>query len=324
MQKNKLTLILKIIGSVAILGLLISRTSWDFESFQKIYQDIDVPIYCISLSGVIILLFLKSIRWKLLLREEKCEYPYFSTFLAYMSSYTIGLLTPGRVGEIARLYYVRQEREISFYKTFKTIVKDRIFDFSILIWFGLSGLLFFYKVLNGLQAYMYVIICAAIILITWIIGRIILNKIKNDNLFFSFLRESWNTMFNRRMIYPWLLTFLSYLVSFIANWVILKALNQTIDIVEVGFILSIMSLITLIPITLAGFGTREASLIFLFSFYLLSPETAIVFSLLQFTSFFLWGGIIGWVFWMIKPVSFSMIRQDAAKLVSLLKREKTV
>lgn len=323
MIKNKLSLVIKIFVSLAILWFLLSRMNWDFITFQKILNEINIAKFSISLSGVLILLFLKSVRWKLLLREENCEYPYLSTFIVYMSSYTIGLLTPGRVGEIARLYYIRQDREITFYKIFKTIVKDRIFDFSVLIWFGLAGLLFYYKLLNDIPAYLYLIISAVIVFLIWVIGTVFFYWFGRGKVIFDFLREAWSSIFERSMVYPWLLTLLSYLVSFIANWFILSALRQNVNLLEVGFILSIMSLVTLIPVTLAGFGTREVSLIFLFSFYNLSPETAVVFSLLQFISFFLWGGIIGWIFWLVKPVSMALIRQDASKLVTLLKRQKT-
>lgn len=324
MKKSKYSLLLKILGSVIIIGFLITRIKWDAATFTEILSEIDLFKYMISLSGVIIVLFLKSVRWNLLLKAQDCNYSYTSAFIAYISSYTIGLLTPGRVGEIARLYYVRQDKEISFYKSFKTIVTDRIFDFALLIWFGLSGLLFFYKVLGDIPAVSYLLISAVAVFIFWLIGKVIINWIRSSNVFIVFVRESWSDMFDKRMFLPWLLTILSYLLFYIANWFILSALHQQITLIEVGFILSIMSLVTLIPITLAGFGTREASLIFLFSFYMLSPETAVVFSVLQFAAFFLWGGIIGWVFWMIKPVSLAKIRQDAAKLVSMLKREKTI
>lgn len=74
-----------------------------------------------------------------------------------MSSDAIGIVTPGRIGEIARLYYVRQETTISFYAAFKTIVSDRIFDFTMLGWFGLSGMLFYFKTFGNFPGIYYAI-----------------------------------------------------------------------------------------------------------------------------------------------------------------------
>lgn len=323
MKKQAGSILLKIAGSVAIIWFLVTRIDWDPERFQLILRDVNIQWFLISLTGVIVVLLLKSIRWNMLLRFEECSYPYFSAFAAYMSSFTIGILTPGRLGEIARLYYVRAERQITFYKSFKTIVTDRMFDFALLFWFGTSGLLFFYKVLGDIHAAIYLSITGLGYFLLWLAGTIILKKIKSDKPSFTFIQEAWTEMFKRRMSGPWLLTLVSYFLFYLANWFIFLALGQHVSIIEIGFILSLMSLVTLIPVTIAGFGTREASLVYLFSFYGLSPETAIVFSLFQFLAFMLWGGIIGWIFWLVKPVSMALIRQDASKLVTLLKRQKT-
>ncbi len=319
MKKQTYKLILKIFGSVIFLLFLITRIDWDAAKFLTIFSNLKLGWFLISLSGVIVVLGLKSARWNLLLRSEGCVYPFTSAFIAYMSSFTIGLLTPGRIGEIARLYYVREEKDIDFFHSFKTIVTDRIFDFALLIWFGTSGLMFFYKILGGLSSPFYLLLVGVLILISWIAGKFILRLIRSKSSIFVFIKEAWSEMFDKKMFTPWVLTLLSYLLFYVANWFILLSIDQEISIIEVGFILSLMSLVTLIPITIAGFGTREASLIYLFAFYGLSPETAIVFSLLQFLAFFLWGGIIGLVFWMSKPVKLSLIKADASKVINLLK-----
>lgn len=323
MNKQSGKQLLKLLGSLAILAFLITRINWDPQQFTTVLNRLNLNWYLISLTGVILVLGFKSIRWNLLLKSEGCIYPYSSAFLAYMSSFTIGLLTPGRVGEIARLYYVRSERKIDFFHSFKTIVIDRIFDFAMLIWFGTSGILFYYEVLGNLHALIYLLIVGVIMFISWITGKIILQKIKSNKqrVWFTFIYEAWTEMFNTKMLVPWLLTFLAYLIFYVANWFILLSLGQSITLTEVGFILSLMSLVTLIPITIAGFGTREASLIFLFSFYGLSPEIAVIFSLLQFLAFFLWGGLIGWLFWMIKPVKLSLIKDDAVKVFGYFKQK---
>jgi glycosyltransferase 2 family protein len=323
MRKQTRLALMKVLGSVAIIGFLVTRFEWDVEKFKNIFNEINITWYILSLSGVILVLWLKSIRWNLLLKAVGCDYPFLSAFIAYMASFTIGILTPGRVGEIARLYYVRAERNIDFFHSFKTIVTDRIFDFAILIWFGTAGLLFFYKAIGDYHSIVYLSITGIAMFLVWFIGKLILRSINSTKSYIIFINDSWGEMFDKKMIVPWLLTIFSYILFYVANWLILISLGQKISLIEIGFILSLMSLVTLIPITVAGFGTREVSLIYLFAFYGLAPETAIIFSLLQFLAFFLWGGIIGWAFWLIKPVKLSAIRDDASKAINYLKRGKT-
>lgn len=323
MKKQTRSLLIKIVGTIAILGFLVTRIDWDIEEFSNIFSQLNIRLYLLSLTGVILVLGLKSIRWNLLLRAEHCNYPFISAFSAYMSSFTIGLVTPGRIGEIARLYYVRGDRNIDFYHSFKTIITDRIFDFALLVWFGASGLLFFYKVAGDISAFWYLLIIGVLLLIIWFIGTFILNRIHSEKKYITFITEAWTEMLQKKMLVPWLLTLVAYLVFYIANWLIILAVGQRISLVEIGFILSLMSLVTLIPITLAGFGTREASLIFLFAFYSITPETAIVYSLLQFIAFFLWGGIIGMICWFIKPIKFSLIKDDTKKVIDFLRPKST-
>ncbi len=322
MKKQTGLVLLKVLGSIAIIIFLITRIEWDIKKFKDIFNEINIAWYLISLSGVISVLWLKSIRWNLLLRAVGCNYPFLSAFIAYLASFTIGILTPGRVGEIARLYYVRADRKIDFFNSFKTIVTDRIFDFAILIWFGATGLLFFYKVLGDYQSLIYLAVTGFTMFAFWFLGKTVLGSLNSTKTYLIFINESWGEMFDKKMIKPWLLTISSYVLFYVANWFILISIGQRISLVEIGFILSLMSLITLIPITIAGFGTREVSLIYLFAFYGLAPETAIIFSLLQFLAFFMWGGLIGWVCWLIKPVKLSIIREDAEKAFHYLKRAK--
>lgn len=321
MKKQVQSLIIKIAGSALIISFLISRIDWDLSKFTEVISNLNITWFLFSLGGVIIVLWLKSIRWNLLLKNENCNYPFYSAFTAYMASFTIGLITPGRLGEISRLYYLRSERDIDFFHSFKTIVIDRIFDFTMLFWFGISGLMIFYRVLGDYNEAVYLIITAAALFFTWYILSLALERVHNQKTVILFLRDSWNKMMDLRMVGPWLLTFLAYGVFYFANWLILISIGHRISLIDIGFILSLMSLVTLIPITIAGFGTREVSLVFLLSFYSIGPETAIVFSILQFIAFFFWGGIIGMLFWIVKPVNLSLIKQDASAVISLFRKK---
>lgn len=325
MKKPWVKTLLKVLGTAIIIGLLVSRIDWDLEEFERVFRQLDILWLVLSLSGVILVLGLKSFRWNLLLRLEDCNYPKWSSFIAYMSSYTIGLVTPGRVGEIARLYYVREETGITFYRSFKTLIADRIFDFAILIWFGVTGMMYFYKALGDISGLIYLLLAALMMLTAWGIGYLLLKKFINPDTSPSglrFIREIWNGMFGLPMFYPWLLTIVAYLIFYYANMMIFKSIGISLTLVDIGFILSLMSLATIVPISLAGFGTREASLVYLLSFYAINPETAIVFSLLQFSAFFLWGGLIGLFFWLYKPVKMKMIREDYQAFRNFLKLRK--
>jgi uncharacterized protein (TIRG00374 family) len=322
MTKKTVSSLVKVAVTLAILVFLFMKVDFSTDGFIKVLRGIDIPIYLFSLLGVIVVLGIKSYRWNILVRNEGYPYHPYRSFGAYMSSDAIGIVTPGRIGEIARLYYVRQETEIPFFKAFKTIVSDRIFDFTMLGWFGLSGMTYYFKSFGEIAGYSYALIILAAFIVTYLIGMTLLGWIVRKELFRRwqiprFIYESLIAVIGKKTILMWLITFAAYFGYFYFSWLIMHSLRVKPGFVDVAFIMSIMSLSTIIPISVAGFGTREATLVALFAYYGLSAETAVTFSLLHFTAFFLLGGLIGLVYWLVMPISLKQVKEDSMQIINL-------
>lgn len=323
-MKIKLNSLIKLLGTIGILVFLFWKVDFSTEGFGRLLRSVHTGYFLVSLFGVVIVLGIKSFRWRMLLVNEGADYPASKAFGAYMSSDAIGIITPGRIGEIARLYYVRQETDISFYSAFKTIVSDRIFDFTMLGWFGLSGMLFYFKTFGHFSGISYVIGVLAVFLIAYVVGLKLLElsaKSRRLNRFpiVGFLHQSFKAVIGKHAATLWGITFLAYFMYFAFSWLIMVSLHLKLSYVDVVFIMSIMSLSTIIPLSVAGFGTREATLVLLFAYYGLPSETAISFSLLHFSAFFLWGGLIGLVFWLLMPISLLQVKEDTKSIFMLFK-----
>lgn len=65
--------------------------------------------------------------------------------------------------------------------------------------------------------------------------------------------------------------------------------------------MAISNLISFIPISISGLGTRDATLIYLFSLIGLKPELAVSYAFLVFVTFFFCGGLMGAIVWFVKP-----------------------
>jgi len=326
MTKKTVSTLVKLAISLAILVFLFTRVDFSANGFWEVIRSVNLTWYLLSLFGVVIVLGIKSYRWKMLVANEGFSYRASRSFGAYMSSDAIGIVTPGRIGEIARLYYVRQETDISFFQAFKTIVSDRVFDFTMLGWFGISGMTYYFKSFGDIPGYSYALIVLAIFILAYIAGISLLGWILGKGWFSRwqiprFVYESLLAVVGKNAVWMWLLTFVAYFAYFYFSWLIMHSLSVKPGIVDVAFIMSIMSLSTIIPISIAGFGTREATLVALFAYYGLSAELAVTFSLLHFTAFFLWGGLIGLVYWLLMPISLQQVRDDSILIVRLFKVE---
>ncbi|MFZ4463142.1 MAG: lysylphosphatidylglycerol synthase transmembrane domain-containing protein [Bacteroidales bacterium] len=326
MKKSQINLLIKIAGSLLILFVLFKFIKFDTDSFLKTLKEIQLPLFLASLSGVIIVLGIKSFRWHLILKRDGMKYSPGLSFGAYMASFTIGLITPGRIGEIARLYYLRQKNDIDFTAAFRTIVIDRIFDLGVLVLLGFAALLF-YTFPGTLPAIGYIGVAVVLFFIALFAGTFIMKKIAASEKFeknpvIQFIAGCLSASSDRYSIVLWLITLLAYLAFYGAISMIFLSLGIEMPIADIALILSVVGLATILPISFAGFGTREMSLVYLLSMYGISSETAISFSLLQFTAFFLWGGIIGLIFWLLMPISMDKIKEDSAALKGLFKKNK--
>lgn len=325
-MKIKLSSIIKISVTLAILIFLLWKVEFNTVGFGETLRSVRTGYFLLSLFGVILVLGIKSFRWRLLIRNEGTAYSAYKGFAAYMASDAVGIVTPGRIGEIARLYYLREESDISFYSAFKTIVSDRIFDFTMLGWFGLSGMLFYFKTFGNYPGLYYTLGVLVLVVVSYFVtikflAIILRSKRVSRWPLVRFIYESFLAVLAKRALLMWAITFVAYLLYFNFSWLIMLSLNLSPSYIDVVFIMSIMSLSTIIPLSVAGFGTREATLVLLFSYYGLASETAISFSLMHFTAFFLWGGLIGLIFWILMPISIQQVKDDSKNIFLLFKPE---
>lgn len=326
MNKN-FNFLLKLTISVAILVFIYDKSNFDFQGFKNILSQIRIGYYIFSLAGVLIVLGIKSYRWHLLIANEGYNYSPRKAFAAFMASDAIGIITPGRIGEIARLYYVRQGTKIGFFEAFKTLISDRIYDFFMLGWLGTSGMLYYFKTFGNFSPLVYIIVVLIAFIIFWIIGIRILYWLKDTRTgsripILEFVYASFKAVNAKKAITMWGLTLVAYFMYFFFSGIIFYALRLEPSFLDIAMIMSIMSLSTIIPVSIAGFGTREATLVLLFSYYGLSGETAITFSLLHFTAFFLWGGLVGLAYWFIMPISLERVKEDSKSIFMLFKPQK--
>ena len=99
------------------------------------------------------------------------------------------------------------------------------------------------------------------------------------------------------------LTVVAYTVLFAQSYLLALAVNMQANFAVVTYAMALGSLVTLLPISVSGLGTREAAIVAYLGLHGVSPTVALGFSLLVFTTFYIAGGVLGAVAWWIKPIS---------------------
>ena len=317
----------KYIKYLGIVVLLIILAKIDVNKLLQILVNVNLIFLVTAIILNIPQLFLKSLRWNRLLLIQGINYSKITSFLTYMSSLYIGFVTPGRLGEFIKAVYLKSDKGISLSKGMSSVLVDRLFDLYLLIILGLIGIWKFDILgkLSNTSLFLLIIfvLFPLIILNKQLMGKVIgliykfvikkkaqlRDKIEER---FEDFYNGINQLINLKLIFSAFLTCLSYSVFFIQCYLIAIAMGISINFITITLFMAISNLISFIPISISGLGTRDAILIYLFSLIDLNPELAVSYAFLVFITFFVCGGLMGGVAWLIRPPNPVHVREGNA------------
>ncbi len=257
---------------------------------------------------------LKVIRWQVLLATRGYHYPAAAAWRAILPSMYIGMLTPGRVGDVLRVQYTRRDIDVPYAEGLAIIVMDRFCDLYVLLGFVVDGVAHFANVLRGDLGWMTWLAVGTIA----VLPLLLLVKGPADRLLEAvYQRLSKNTergpeggrrflvalraQLGRRLLLTLPLTVGAFLVHYLQGWLVARALGLSLSFVDVMFMLAITSLLSLLPISMSGVGVRELFMALVFPTLGFSAQQGVAFGLLVFAVVYLATMSAGFVAWQMYP-----------------------
>ena len=309
----------KYIRFIGLFILLFILSRIDFKLLLDTLYHVNILYLSLAIILNIPQLFFKSYRWNFLLKQQHIYYTPVQSFQIYMSSLYIGFITPGRIGEFVKALYLSADKGISISKGFSSVLVDRLFDLYLLINLGFIGIWKF-DILGKLSSTFLVITLIAVLTPLIMLNRQLMEKfIKTLYKIAVFKKvqgkieesvedfyDGLQKLISSKLLYSGLLTCMGYFMFFIQCYLIVIAVDLSINFLTIILFMAISNLITFIPISISGLGTRDATLIFLFSLIGLSPEMAVIYAFLVFITFFVSGGFLGAVAWWFRPLSLEI------------------
>ncbi len=304
---------------LALLAYLLLQVN--MTEVSQVLQDATLPLLIVALLLNLPMVLCKSLRWQTLLRSQQIPYAAGRAYLAYFGSIFIGFLTPGRLGEFVKAVHVSQDCSIPSARAFSSVLADRLFDLAMLLLVGSVALLTLAPNRSNLFALGLSVVLLVFPLVLFL----------NDTSFAWFQRlgskagrmgkkcfasDGWLVTMRTGMcqvrppqfMLALSLTIIAYLFFFSQCYLLAVALGIPINFLQTSYAVALGNLVTLIPISISGLGTREATMIAYLGSIGVAPEAALGFSLLVFLTFYVGGGVMGAVAWLIKPVSLQTAR----------------
>jgi len=286
----------------------------DLEILYLSFQKINYRLLILAILLIIPIIFIKAWRWNYLKKLQKINYKLSDSFLIYSVGAAIGSLTPGRLGEISRISYLKNDGH-STGKSLVSVVIDRLLDIIYLTALGYLGTIFFFGFYQKITLIYSAVILLIVILFFMLKKEFHIKLIKK---IFSIIiplkyQKSWQTNFQdfwneikiynkKNYFYFFFITFIAWLIYYCQIYLLAKSIGlDEIPFFYLAMTVTIAGFITLLPLSFSGIGTRETTLAILLSPLMISIESIILLSELILLNFFIMG-IIGIFCWIIKPI----------------------
>ncbi len=270
--------------SIIILIALIS-----FSNPKKVWYYLSISNLRFVLIGFTLWIFsmiLRNIRWRILLRRVGIEADFMTTLKSLLAGIGISNITPGKVGDPIRAYFLKKETGNKASNILPSIFIERFLDLLGLIVLGFFGAFLLY----GTSYFKYFIIATGIYFVMFILFVFISiseNRIKT--LFFMVFRilkfvpkirefeseiENLSRNFNRSfkkysepstLFVSFLLSLIIWIIESLVVYFSFKALNTVVDlylIIVINPVIVLVSVLTLLP---GGLGTGDALSVFVYS-----------------------------------------------------------
>lgn len=284
-----------------------------------------VVLAIVPINGLAIVF--NSVKWRLLLRYYEIFYPFLRVLHLYLVGMFAGFFLSDSLGAFSKVFYVRRDG-YSGSAAAVTIVLDKLTELAV---FLASGMLALY---------------AAPVLITdnlkmwgWITGTILLVVVgvwiiikywqyaltKLSELYRLYLNQSLNKLqlplsggkSGKNQSYSikptaWLqialLSLVSQFFQYIAVYLLMLALGISLSFGLALVIIITVGLISMLPISPAGIGTRDAALVFWFNILDIPVEYALALSILLLLLYIFWrtAGLVGYL---LDPLDVDAFRQ---------------
>lgn len=267
LQKSKLPIhipvvktILLAVATVIILSvLLVTFTS--LEEIQTSFYAIDAPLLFTALFLLIMMITTAILRWYSILRTSNVKLPFGKVSLVVLGAWLFTAL-PGKIGDFLRSYFLRSE--VPTTTTISTVAFEKILDLLSLLLLSIVGLLY-------LENYTYVLLLAlsaGSIILTILYGSIVKKvlSLKLSNLFDKVTITLKMVPTNMKWFTLSLLSSLaSRFFSVTLFYFIVIAFGTEVPLSVTLAYLPLALVIGILPISIAGIGTRDAAILALFT-----------------------------------------------------------
>jgi uncharacterized protein (TIRG00374 family) len=303
----KVTRLFSLVGIFIFIYILMNI---DVGKTWEILSKADLSLITLAVGISVVTVTMKAIKWKILIGVYSKDYPLSFVLKSWLMGFSLSMVTPARIGDISRAYYVKDK--IGVGKGITTVIIDRVIDVGILFCLAILGFIGFvafltqYSNVFSIVAMLFVLFISGIYLSTKkrfvsmflrpVFSRFVPEKHKSSiNITFHDFYDGLNSMKSskRSVLLATLVGLATWFITILQYVVLTAAIGVNVSYFFMMSIVPMVALLDMLPISFSGIGTRDAALILFLSFLTIGKEYAISLSILVLVFGYLVIGLAG-------------------------------
>lgn len=294
---------LPIIGIIILIYVL---TTLDGAAIIAVFTSLHPLHIILSFLSIIPIILFFCFVWYLILKCHNISVSYVYVIKNLFIGFFYGFITPGGFGAYTKALYLRDESGEPLHKCTVNVLLLNTIDYMGLLTPGIIGGFF----LSSYHPYLFplflLVFILFLVLLTTLLkrktGNIIFEKLVKYKLLSLEKKDKWFTHLDllysdiprvKDLFIPYVLAVLGWVAWFVILFFIAKLFAIHVPLLTFLFMISVVSVLASLPISIYGLGTREAAMIWMFSFYEIPVENIVSFSLFWFVILWLTPSIIG-------------------------------
>ena len=316
-MRKKLSILLPFVG-LALFVYIVASTGLD--RIAAVFAAADLKLLLLSPLFVLFIILLRGVRWRYLMRAVGIEYSLWRSMTVWTIGFFAASVTPAKAGDALRALYVQEDTGRTFGEAFLTVFIDRMWDLLLVLFLGVVSVLLFSRYYIELPSIWIIVLATAGIamciylatnrklmrrMLKPVFGMLVPKKYKEMfSLNFHTFYDSLDVCIRKPgvMAVAFLLTVVVWALVFALAWYITVVFGTDIDPRYMFLIMPIVTLVELLPISISGLGTRDATVIYFFSVIGVSSAAAVGFSI----GYLLIGtyltALTGFILWIRNPI----------------------
>lgn len=267
------------------------------------------PLYLLlSILLLIPFILIGTHKWRLILHKQGIELDFIYLLKVFLIGFFYSTLTPGRIGDYIRVPYIKERSGRPIGICISNVLIDGFLSFMGMLILAIIGSMLLIKHFPDL--FLVISILSLFLVFIFflfkkkermlkIIYRLIPQKFREKaGSEFHFFYEGLPSI--KDLIIPLLLGIITWIIFYSQAFIIARTFSIDVPYFYFITIYPIASLIGMIPITIGGLGTREATLIALLSIFGIPEEKVMVLSLTVYVIFDFFLAISGGIISLIK------------------------